>query len=79
MLSSRLEVEEYEYMTPEASAEIMGKLYIWKSENVYMVLIKNETQVNTIAIVIKTETQVAVHRAVVNQVEVQVTMINKNL
>ena len=55
MLSSKLQVEEYEYMTPDASAETMGKLYIWKDANVYMVSIKNETQVNTIATVTKTE------------------------
>ena len=55
MLSSKLQVEEYEYMTPEASKETMGKLYMWKDENIYMVSIKNETQVNTIATVTKTE------------------------
>lgn len=55
MLSSKLQVEEYEYMTPEASAETMGKLYMWKDANVYMLTIKNETAVNTIATVTKQE------------------------
>ena len=56
MLSSKLQVEEYEYMTPEASEETMGKLYMWKDANVYMLTIKNETVVNTIATVTHEET-----------------------
>ena len=56
MLSTRLEVEEYQYMQPEACAEAMGKLFVWKEQGYYQICVKGSTDVVTVATVTKEET-----------------------
>lgn len=55
MLSNRLEVVEYSYQQPEASAEAMGKLYMWREYGEYKICVRGNKEVLTIATVTKTE------------------------
>lgn len=47
-IAGKFDVEEYEYMTPTASSETMGKLYMWKEQSIYMLTAYVGRVVNTV-------------------------------
>lgn len=49
LLNNKFDYIEYSYQLPNASAETMGKLYVWKEYSYYYITKKNGTFVNKIA------------------------------